>query len=452
MAAAEYQRGYSDIGYPPPTQSTLDQFSFHGGNEAKRLRDIQATSEETAIKELKTNLSALTHEVLIDHPVSTPYPVYFGLEYPDYFKVYSDEKRTAEYDLDPQFDPGERGGVVKTAFYESTKMAKLNPGKVVVSLSLAGKAGMDNDPNNAFKKIDYNTIQFYHMFYDIAKDKIFASAITASNEELTTEMLQNFGIEPPTPGYVDPYIQQLQSTGNLNDRFNDEDTKQASKVLYYLRQPVMTGLDIHTYMEELDKRYGSKVLHKNKSGKEYTVAAVLHDLNEKLSDSYEGIVKHEAIVEQVIAKLTAEKGTVWTEELVNNAYFLVMKRYAEANGIDSLKLAGSCGGETITINKLNAMLGMASAETTLIDPETVFHPMSSAARLLREDPIAALGIDLAGSCEKRGCNHSEKHFHCPDKSEGGCGSPIPSGKGYEHCPRCGLTKDDYAKQTGVSCD
>lgn len=48
-------------------------------------------------------------------------------------------------------------------------------------------------------------------------------------------------------------------------------------------------------------------------------------------------------------------------------------------------------------------------------------------------------------CEK--CQGDDpSHFHCP-----GCGGSIESGKGIETCPHCDLNKDDYAKQTGVSC-
>lgn len=62
-----------------------------------------------------------------------------------------------------------------------------------------------------------------------------------------------------------------------------------------------------------------------------------------------------------------------------------------------------------------------------------------------------LGLSVEDTLNQQTClqcqsESSSKHFHCP-----GCGGSIESGRGIETCPHCDLNKDDYAKQTGISC-
>lgn len=429
----------------------LKLHGFDGAKEASRLRNVQKESRETALAELRNNLTSLTHEVLKDDPVSPPYELYFGKQYPDYFKVYSDRKRTEQFAMDKQFDPGERGDVPRQAFLESTKQAKLHPGSMVLSLSLAGKAGFDNDPQNVFNKIDYNTIQFYHMFYDINQDKIFASAITASNEDLTTRMLQEFGLKPPPAGYIDPIFEDLRRTGRLNSHLSEADIQRESKVLYYLRKPVVTGMDIHQYLAHIDAQYGDELLYKNKSKTEHTVAQVAHDLNRKMSAAYEGMFHSEEIVERVMDELQSQYGDTWTKDIVDRAYFLTMKYFAMAHNVGKLELAGSCGGNTITVDQLDGLLGGLGSRASLLSSSAVLNPFTSSGRLLQQDVLESLGIMIGASCEKQGCRHTEKHFHCPEVQKGGCGKPIPAGRGHSTCPHCNLSKEAYAEMTGIKC-
>ncbi len=427
----------------------LARFGFDGAKEAERLQAIQQKSPETAIQELTNNLASLTHEVLKDDPVSSPYELYFGKNGSD--KVYSDKKRTEEFSMEKQFDPGERGNAPLEAFQNSTLLARLYPGKMVLSLSLAGKAGFDNNPENSFNKISYDTIQFYHMVYDRNQDKIFASAITASNEDLAVHMMEEFGLKPPKTGYFDPYLQQLKDSGQLNNTFTHADLLQASRVLYYLRSPVVTGLSIDQYVNTLTSRFGGEVLHTNKSKKSYTVHDIMHDLYAKVDDAYQGRKPSEKIVEKVIAELQTQYGNTWSKDIVDRAYFLTMKYYALAHNIGKIELAGSCGGSTITVNELDALLGDISSVTSLMNPGTVLNPFTSQGRLWQQDVLTSVGIMTSSSCEKMGCNHREKHFHCPDKKQGGCGKPIPSGKGFDTCPHCKLSKEKYAEMTGIKC-
>ncbi len=426
---------------------TLVLYGFDAKKEAARL----TISPETATRELAANLTFLTHEVLRDDPVSSPYELYYGHAYPDYLKVFSNAKRTAPYDMDSQFDPRERGDFARTAFNESAKQAKLHPGAVVLSLSLAGKAGFDNNPDNSFNKITYDTIQLYNMFYDINQDKLFAWAVTASNEDLTMRMLQEFGIEPPAREYADPYLVELMQSGRLNTDFSDADFHQASKVLYYLRKPAATGMDIHRYLEFLQLRFGNEVLHTNKSDTAFTVDQVVHDVNDKLSDAYEGTVRGEAVVEKVIREIQNGYGAQWAKDTVERAYFLTMKYYAQAHGINELELAGSCGGTSVTVEQLDDLLNSLGANRSLQNPAGVLNPFTSNGRLLQQDILNVMKKSAASLCEKTGCRHSEKHFHCPEVSQGGCGKPIPSGEGRDVCPHCRLSKDAYATMTGIKC-
>lgn len=427
----------------------LSKYGFNGAKEAERLKKIQQASPETAIYELTNNLASLTHEVLKDDPVSSPYELYFGKNGSD--KIFSDQKRTEEFAMESQFDPGERGNAPLEAFQKSTLLARLYPGSMILSLSLAGKAGFDNDPTNSFNTINYDTIQMYHMVYNKDLDKIFASAITASNEDLTVRMLKEFGLEPPKPGYVDPYLLQLKDTGRLNSTFTQADLLQASKVLYYLRNPVVTGMSVDSYVNTLTTKFGGEVMHTNKSKTKYTVNDIMHDLYDKIGDAYAGRKPSEKIVERVIADLKTQYGDTWSKDIVDRAYFLTMKYYAMAHNISTIELAGSCGGSTITVGDLEILLGNMSSITTLMNPETVLSPMTSQGRLLQQDILKSVGIMTSSSCEKMGCNHREKHFHCPDKANGGCGKPIKAGVGHDRCPHCNLSKDDYAKKTGIKC-
>ncbi|PIZ62626.1 hypothetical protein COY16_03775 [Candidatus Roizmanbacteria bacterium CG_4_10_14_0_2_um_filter_39_13] len=59
------------------------------------------------------------------------------------------------------------------------------------------------------------------------------------------------------------------------------------------------------------------------------------------------------------------------------------------------------------------------------------------------------GAEKNNTCGMDDCRIRSPHFHCPSKKEGGCGGHIPSGKGLEQCPHCGLKKDDYQ---GAKCD
>lgn len=98
--------------------------------------------------------------------------------------------------------------------------------------------------------------------------------------------------------------------------------------------------------------------------------------------------------------------------------------------------ANSCGGGS----------GIGESSIVNIGNQTIW-----------SDPMPQGGlngrVESKAGCGKTGCRIRYLHFHCPEKTQGGCGGPIQSGKGHKSCPRCGFTKEEYRKKTGVGkCD
>ena len=63
--------------------------------------------------------------------------------------------------------------------------------------------------------------------------------------------------------------------------------------------------------------------------------------------------------------------------------------------------------------------------------------------------VQTFGMEKNNTCGMGGCRIQSPHFHCPPVKKGGCGGDIPSGKGHDQCPHCGLKKSDYH---GEKCD
>ncbi len=425
----------------------LVRYGFDGKKESLRLATVAENSAEDARNELIANLNFLTHEVLKDESVSPVFQMYYGNKYPDYFNVYSNQNRSEESSMAKQFDLGERGGLPLQAFRESTRLAKLNPGKMILSLSLPGKAGYDDDPHNEFNKIEYNTTQFYHLYYDIAKDIVYSSAVTWSAEDLSVDILNRFGISHTPPDYIDEYFFELSRLGKLRADFSDEEVIKSSKVLWYLRQPAVTGLDVNDYLDTIKDEFGDRVGYTNHFNEHFTVAAISDSLRDKFGDAYEGMDHKEMIVEKVISDLKISDNSRWSQKIVDDAYFLTMKYFAQINNIQMLELAGSCGGNSVSAGSLDRFLSSSNG-----DYQYGLNSWSSFGRLYQNEMTRLLGAGLFSICGVPGCNSLEDHFHCPDFVFGGCGCPIPSGYGIEICPTCGLTKDEFKEKTNIDCD
>jgi hypothetical protein len=328
------------------TSSELAQFAIDSKAESERFNKLTPQEREC---ELTQQIDSYQREVLRDDPVSIPYNYWFGKD----GCLYTNPSREPIYNAENQFDQRERGGLPLEGFRRVTKRLAHSPNNIVLWYSPKGLAAFDNDPENPYGKINdgngYTDGQFYIQYYDSFQKKINAVAVKATNENILKQFMPDV-------------FAMAERKGNEKGRIST-----------LLENPVTFFGSVDEF---LDRSWADGEIYRDKFGVSHNLSDVLQGVRNALSGIKSSSVE---LSPEIRAMLQQEKVT---PEMIRQAYLTTIYYYMKGRGDDTMMLSGGCGGNTISLQNLEQMLGIQN-----LQPYEIMGVHSSLYRLLQENKL-----------------------------------------------------------------
>lgn len=385
-----------DLDQVDQLQTPEQEMQMLGISSEYELSRYQKVSEvagrSIAWGEIQRNKRAYKREFLQDIPVSEPHNYYHknGV-------LYSEAFFHPLFQIEVQIDPRERDGRTIRGFHHFQKqLIQAQDEEVVLWYSPAGPAG-SKEP---FSEIYFDAGRLYVAF------KQNSAVSTHIDIKINEEQF-------PIQAFMDTF-------GNCS-----------------LDQAVATHQKAEEFIASLRvfaKDYEEKQVYISQRDSNHPIPHTLIDIV--------GEVENQRALYQSIPALPDIKNEPLApifQRDIQRIYIQAIQEHGDQNGGET-KLYGC---STTSVIKSATSIGQDGGFSGLGSPYSSFARIMSSGILSKE---------LNQGCSIQGCIVKEPHFHCPSKNEGGCGGAIASGNGYEVCPHCGLSKDEYAKMSGVSCD
>lgn len=375
-------------------QNPLRTLSIVTDETAARLNIL--TSEQR-LAELKREMGSWANEAIENQVVSLPYYYWFG----DDGRLYRNPGKQ-EYDV-VKIDPDERSGWPKRGFEILGGELREIPNKVVLWYSPQGPAAFTDDPSNKYctlKPFGYG--QLYVQHFD--GERVSAVAIKVHNEQVVQDLFGQLGADVPQSDFYTPHF-----------------------IRHHLLTPHKTHLapDEFLGLELPDNPF----VFKDSEGRRY----VWSDITEAVRLAFAGKLAPQVDNTDIASELAFTKHI--TGDDVARAYLKYAHRYMREWNVNRLQVFGSCGGDSVNRVDIDAILNGE------------YGVLNAAPDIFGSTPLDALR-DIYSSVY-RTLSSEGSSFPCPK-----CGTPIPTGKGKKKCPnilRCGVTKEEYRKESGVAC-
>ncbi|MCX7997002.1 MAG: hypothetical protein N2691_04625 [Patescibacteria group bacterium] len=301
---------------PRTTAAELCAYGISSIQESERLRSL---SPDEAIAELEQQVGSYSLEVVADQPVSNRYGYWYCEN-----RIYTHPSCKPQYDIDTEsfFHPHERGDLPRYSTLTSLRIARENPGTVVLLYSPPGPAALDDNPDNVFRDIQYEDGQLYVMYFDGTQTHAVAVKVMGANG------IRHFF--PPE------FVDQVEAIPDIRER-----------IATYLNHPILTGLQIDDF---LSRDYGNETVYIGKDGTEHRLAQVMRDLK----STFAGARSPEYQLDESTRRAIRE-GRI-NKNIIRDAYLGAVRTYMDRYGLQRLSLAGSCGGAEITRQKLDGLV------------------------------------------------------------------------------------------------
>ena len=368
---------------------TIGKFSFDP-TEADRLARLD---EDQQRAELSKNLQGFQGEVLDDDPVSHLYHFYFDKQGNTY--SHPDRKPMDRFGFEYQLDSRERDGSPAIGFKKVTDMMFKNPGVTTLWFSPAGKASLDEDPNNPYHKVPFIYGQLYMMNYDGEKINAIAIKVDQEGEEALEQFMPD----------------QFHKANKLESDYE--------RNRYLIENPVALA---GTVDDLASAQWRDGLLYGGKEGGKTKRSLTVNEMLTQAKEQFSGISEKQEI-HPLVKKLTSSQLTDKKE--LAKVYLSLILSHSSMQKDGKISLQGACGGSTVAQSEIEKLLGIDG-----------FNPLSSSYRLMTQ-----------GDQLKQMLNGEKnlKHFVCPKCNYHASG---PVG---DSCPNCKLTKEEYAEKGGKVC-
>ncbi|OGK30150.1 hypothetical protein A2W49_01380 [Candidatus Roizmanbacteria bacterium RIFCSPHIGHO2_12_41_18] len=304
-------------------ENPLAQYSFDPAPEAHRLNRL---SEHKRAWEFSRSLLGYDNEVLKDRPVSIKYSYWFDPS----GNLYNHPARNPE-DLSLNgIRPGERGDLPAKGLEKVAQLLFENPGEVVLWYSPPGPAAFDDNPENPFSQITFDYGQLYITVLN--GDRVENVALKITNEDVLRHFM--------------PHIAAF--AGNFDGK--------ERRIQYFLTHPVNTSMALEEFLS-VDRP--DEYTHTNHKGEDFSLHEVI-SLARAVFEK-EGFTPEE---EEIVRFATKVVRKHVSEDSLQTAYFTRISMEMKANGVDSMRLAGSCGGRTILGSEVENLLGLNNGFST----------------------------------------------------------------------------------------
>lgn len=280
-------------------------------------------------------------------------------------------------------DPDERGGLYSFGLTSAVDGALRNPNQVVLLYSPPGPVVFDNNPENKFCEVKPYTIGQLYIMHSDNSGIVHNVAVSISPEA-------EDWVEKLMPGVYKNAVQQ-------------QDVISAIKS--FITSPVLLSTDIDMFLNHTWNN-NNRLIYKNKDGVEFSLAQTLDLVKKSLS----GELPQSHIVKELMQQIDIRSAT---PQQIGAIYDTLAQRYMAANGLETMKLGGSCGGTELTRDLL---LGFSLSN------------LASDFRMLTQGGIARLfktieGIEKILHCTCPFCNKEvdaqikNGHIRCPECKE-----------------------------------
>ena len=298
---------------------TLKTFSINPRAESIRLNQLNGPERQWVFWQ---NLEAYTNEVVADKPVSILYHYWVDGQ----GEIFTDPSFKPVFNLSLQLDERERGGMAREGIRRAVDLARINPGQMVGLYSPPGPASFDQDSSNPYTQITYSYGQFYLMSSDGAKINAIAIKISKEGEPWVADMM------PAT----------------FHERSYAEDDPKEIAIL--IQNPVLL-IDLNSSTNKLES--SNPIVYKGRDKTFY-----LDEVLRQIHNTFTGLSK--PTINYYDKTLYALEEYEVTKEAILQAYLTVIQQYMQINGLHSVELMGSCGGNQATsLIEIEEILGIS---------------------------------------------------------------------------------------------
>ncbi len=370
---------------------TLQQFGITL-KESERYNTVSSLFGRTlAEHELQHNLKSYEREFLMDEAVSLPH-AYHHINR----EFYSQETEHPLFNVKKQIDKRERDGVTLDGFERFEQMVMQAPNDMV-------SLWYSPDGPSGFPGVNFDSGRLYVNFK------------TGENESA------NFDIKVRPSFPILPLLGTISGqSGQARPGF---DSPEQGK-MYYLAHPIATGMDTNgffSFMEQYAETETSPVYISRRDTSQYAARS----LKSAIAEMKELFERYSAGGQLFAFEPPGDKtvGALMKEQDLLERYIAVIAPYIEKNN-GSVTLYGCSTTSTVSRGDIQEIIASHSVSSLISQHSTQARLLTNRSPL----PDTETG---------------KSSFPCPK-----CGGAIPSGEGRTQCPHCGVTKDQYAKETG----